>query len=416
MPRPVVPIRRVAAPLLARPVERAVRRQDQRRIVGEAQRLGRNRQPLAAHRLDLGEQRPGIDDDAAADDRQLAGPHDPRRQQAQLVLDIADDERMPGIVAALEAHDDIGALRQPIDDFSLPFVAPLGADDGDIGHLKLLLRRPSESTGRTSPPSSTWPQPSRRASSCQSEAGCSAATVIHPSSRSARARARSASNGTNKRRRGVRLRQCAQDRVGVQREPGRRLGRGRVAGLVATAAPQLAKRPTHRIDTREKREADAGVVLEAAVLDRIYRHLDLRDRGIEPIEHRAETVALDARPRGQIEPVERDPGWFGETGGRDQGGKQFARLAGQTGDRGNILAIERGAQRGPALAGNAVSLGNRRHQGRQCDVHRQMRHADFGQGLAGHRDRLDIGRRTGGADQLGARPARSGARAASATP
>jgi len=88
-----------------------VRRQDQRRIIGKAQRLGRNRQPLAAHRLDLGEQCPGIDDDAAADDRQLAGAHDTRRQQAQLVLDIADNQRMPGIVAALETHDHIGALR-----------------------------------------------------------------------------------------------------------------------------------------------------------------------------------------------------------------------------------------------------------------------------------------------------------------
>src|SRR4051794_26678071 len=97
-----------------------------------------------------------------------------------------------------------------------------------------------------------------------------------------------------------RLWQGAQDRVGVQREPGRRLGRGRVADLVATAAPELAKRPAHRIDTRKKRKADAGVVLEAAVLDRIYGRLDIRDRGIEPIEHRAETVALDARPRGQI--------------------------------------------------------------------------------------------------------------------
>ena len=103
---------------------------------------------------------------------------------------------------------------------------------------------------------------------------------------------------------------------------------------------------------------------------------------------------------GEIEPVERDPGWFSETGGRDQGGEQFARLAGQTGDRGNILVIERGPQRGPALAGNSESLRNRRHQGGQGDVHRQMRHADVGQGLAGHRDRLDVGRRTGGANQF----------------
>ena len=37
MPRPVVPIFLLAAPLLAGTLERAVRRQDQRRIVGESQ-------------------------------------------------------------------------------------------------------------------------------------------------------------------------------------------------------------------------------------------------------------------------------------------------------------------------------------------------------------------------------------------
>ena len=37
-------------------------------------------------------------------------------------------------MAALEAHHDIGALGQPIDDLALAFVAPLGADDHDIGH------------------------------------------------------------------------------------------------------------------------------------------------------------------------------------------------------------------------------------------------------------------------------------------
>src|SRR5437588_6684033 len=42
---------------------------------------------------------------------------------------------MAGIVAALEAHDDVGLLRQPVDDLALPFVAPLGADDDNIGHL-----------------------------------------------------------------------------------------------------------------------------------------------------------------------------------------------------------------------------------------------------------------------------------------
>src|SRR3954468_15382608 len=135
----------VAAPLLAGSVESAVRGQDQRRIVGDPQRIGRDFQSLAAHRLDFAEQCPGIDDDAVADDRPLAGPHDSGGQQAELVLDIADDEGMAGIVAALEANHDIRPLGEPIDDLALALVAPLRADDGDIAHTRLLgaTARPS---------------------------------------------------------------------------------------------------------------------------------------------------------------------------------------------------------------------------------------------------------------------------------
>src|SRR5262249_39379599 len=65
----------LAAALLAGTIARAVRRQDQRRIVSEEQVLWRNLQALCAHRLDLGDERPGVDDDPVADDRQLAAHH-----------------------------------------------------------------------------------------------------------------------------------------------------------------------------------------------------------------------------------------------------------------------------------------------------------------------------------------------------
>jgi hypothetical protein len=42
---------------------------------------------------------------------------------------------MTGIMAALEAHNDVSLLRQPVDDLALPLVAPLGADDDNIGHF-----------------------------------------------------------------------------------------------------------------------------------------------------------------------------------------------------------------------------------------------------------------------------------------
>ena len=123
----------VAGLRLAQRVELAVERQDQRRVLGDAEIVAaRSRRPELADLVDLLGERPRIDHHAVADHRELALAHDARRQQRQLVGDAVDHERMAGIVAALEAHDDIGALGEPIDDLALAFVAPLGADDHDI--------------------------------------------------------------------------------------------------------------------------------------------------------------------------------------------------------------------------------------------------------------------------------------------
>jgi hypothetical protein len=40
-----------------------------------------------------------------------------------------------GVVPALEAHDRIGPLGEQVGDLSFAFVAPLGTDDHDSGHL-----------------------------------------------------------------------------------------------------------------------------------------------------------------------------------------------------------------------------------------------------------------------------------------
>src|SRR5581483_2397892 len=42
---------------------------------------------------------------------------------------VANLNRMPVIVAALIAHDDIEPLGEQIDDLAFSFIAPLGADD-----------------------------------------------------------------------------------------------------------------------------------------------------------------------------------------------------------------------------------------------------------------------------------------------
>ena len=92
---------------------------------------------LLLQRGDLVEQRMRIEHHAVADDRQLARPHDARRQQRQLVGGAVDDQRVAGIVAALEADDDVGLLGQPVDDLAFAFVAPLGADHDNIRHEDL---------------------------------------------------------------------------------------------------------------------------------------------------------------------------------------------------------------------------------------------------------------------------------------
>src|SRR5579883_2437536 len=69
-------------------------------------------------------QGPRVDDYAIADNGKLAANH-ARRQKRKLVGLTVDDQRVPCIVAALKAHNDVGTLRKPIDDLALSFIAPL---------------------------------------------------------------------------------------------------------------------------------------------------------------------------------------------------------------------------------------------------------------------------------------------------
>ncbi len=109
-------------------------RKDQRRVLGDAQVVAGDDDALLAQGRDLLHQMVRVDHDAVADDRQLAGAHDARGQQRELVGDAVDDERVAGVVPALEAHDDVRLDGQPVDDLALAFVAPLGADDDHVRH------------------------------------------------------------------------------------------------------------------------------------------------------------------------------------------------------------------------------------------------------------------------------------------
>jgi len=123
-----------AARRLARLVQRRVERQDQRRVLGDAQRLGRDAQPLRGDAVDLVQQRLRVEHHAVADDAELAA-HQAGGEQAQLVGLVAHHQRVAGIVAALEAHHDLGAAGEPVHHLALALVAPLRADDGDVRHV-----------------------------------------------------------------------------------------------------------------------------------------------------------------------------------------------------------------------------------------------------------------------------------------
>ena len=110
MPRLVVPIfvpRR--SPRFALGVEFAVQRQDERDVLGDFEVCGRHLDALAADFLDLVHEMVGVEDDAVADDRELARAHDAGGKQGELEHLAVDDQRMAGIVAALEAHDHVRA-------------------------------------------------------------------------------------------------------------------------------------------------------------------------------------------------------------------------------------------------------------------------------------------------------------------
>ena len=48
--------------------------------------------------------------------------------QMQGVLDAIAHNRVPGVRTAREPHDTLGFVGQIVNDFSLPFIAPLGTD------------------------------------------------------------------------------------------------------------------------------------------------------------------------------------------------------------------------------------------------------------------------------------------------
>ena len=86
--------------------------------------------------VDLLGQHARVDHDAVADHARLAGVEDPARDEVELPRLAVAHDRVPGVVAALEADDHVRALGEQVDDLALPLVAPLGANDDDSRHVE----------------------------------------------------------------------------------------------------------------------------------------------------------------------------------------------------------------------------------------------------------------------------------------
>ena len=139
----------VAAHRLGDGVVRLVPREDEVGPAGHLQAGARHAAGL--ERVDLGEQRRQVDDDAVADHRHDVVVEDAARDQLQGVAVAADDDGVAGVVAALVAHDVGVLLGQQVDDLGLALVTPLGADDDGDGHGTLPERVDGTYTERTGP-------------------------------------------------------------------------------------------------------------------------------------------------------------------------------------------------------------------------------------------------------------------------
>jgi hypothetical protein len=135
---------------LARRVEQHVVGHDQVGVGGDLQVVDVD--AAAAQAIDLAEQDARVEHDAVADHAGLVRVEDPRGDQVELELLAVADDRVAGVVAALEADDDVRPLGEQVGDLPLALVAPLGADYDEPWHRVGIVtspaaRRPCRSAG-----------------------------------------------------------------------------------------------------------------------------------------------------------------------------------------------------------------------------------------------------------------------------
>src|SRR5205814_6848681 len=76
-----------------------------------------------------------IDDATGAKNAERVRVEDPAWDQMELERAVLVNDRVTGVVSALESDDDIRLLRQEVSDLAFALVAPLSTDDGRHGHV-----------------------------------------------------------------------------------------------------------------------------------------------------------------------------------------------------------------------------------------------------------------------------------------
>ncbi len=100
---------------------------------------------------------PWVHDDAVGDHVHGVRLDHAGGEHVEDVVLLADDDGVPGVRAALESDDDVGAGREEVYDPTLALVAPLHAEDARYGHEAAPICQPGSLPGRPRPGASVLP-------------------------------------------------------------------------------------------------------------------------------------------------------------------------------------------------------------------------------------------------------------------
>ncbi|CAB4536574.1 unannotated protein [freshwater metagenome] len=95
----------------------------------------------AGQRVKFLEQNFEVDDNAVCDNGYDSLGENPRGQKVQRILFITNNDRVAGVVSAVEFDDVVDASRDEVGCLTLTFVTPLGSNDDYCGHVDSFDRR-----------------------------------------------------------------------------------------------------------------------------------------------------------------------------------------------------------------------------------------------------------------------------------